>query len=421
MRIYQIIIHLLIINSITFQAFGQRLPQIKPEDVGLSSKRMNRIQTVLQKYVDDDKLPGLISMVSRKGKLVHLQTYGVMDLETEKSMQPNSIFRIYSMTKPVISVAVMMLYERGYLQLGDPVSKYIPAFVTLTVYEKDPDGMGKIVPLRKTGKKKNMTMTIKHLLTHTSGLTYGYSGNAYIDSLYEKADLFNKNTTLEAFVQKLGGLPLLHHPGEKWYYSLSTDVLGYLIEVVSQTPLDVFLRENIFIPLGMHDTGFQVPENSLDRFVSSYTVMKDGSLVVQDKPQDSPYGRPITFFSGGAGLVSTVIDYMRFSQMLLNKGHLDGIRLLGRKTVEFMTMNHLNDDFMAGLGFGLGFSVVTDVSKLNEINSNGTYGWEGVANTFFFIDPEEELIGLLFNQYFADYKYPVYNEFRAAIYQALID
>lgn len=428
MKTRSFIIYILVICSISFRVFGQLLPQANPEDAGFSSSRLDRIKPVLHKYVDDKKLPGLISMVARKGKLVHLHSYGVMDLETKKPMQPNSIFRIYSMTKPVISVAVMMLYEQGYFQLSDPVSKYIPEFSDLKVYEKGPDGENTLVPLKKSEKKKNekkkyVTMTIKHLLTHTSGLTYGYSGIAYVDSLYKEVDIFDKNKrmTLKEFVQKLGKIPLLHHPGEKWVYSFSTDVLGYLIEVVSQQPLDDFLRENIFIPLGMKDTGFQVPSNSLDRFVSCYTVMKDGSLVVQDQPQDSPYANPVTFFSGGAGLVSTVIDYMRFSQMLLNKGQLDGIRILGRKTVEYMTLNHLKYDFEPGLGFGLGFYVITDVTELNRISSKETYGWEGVANTFFFIDPEEELIGLLFIQYFAEKEYPVYSDFRTAIYQALID
>ena len=395
---------------------GQGLPTAKPEEVGLSSKRLDRIKPVLQSYVDQGKLPGLISLVARHGKVVHFEKYGQMD--TEKEMQYDTIFRIASMTKPVTSVAVMMLYEEGYFQLNDPVSKFIPEFKNLKVFSKmDKDGPVLVEPKRP--------VTIRDLLTHTSGLTYGFFGNTPVNRMYRKAGLYGG--TLKEMIQKLSKLPLLYQPGTKWHYSMSTDVLGYLVEVISGKPLDKFLEERIFKPLKMKDTGFYVPVEKIGRFAARYGLTKDGGMEVIEKPGTRNVSKPPKYLSGGGGLVSTAPDYIRFAQMLLNKGELEGIRILGRKTVEFMTRNHLPDELLPihpilpGKGFGLGFAVLVNVPQSYLIGSEGEFEWRGIYNTFFWVDPEEELIMILMTQFTPYLHYPVNKEFKILTYQAVID
>ena len=394
--------------------YGQKVSVTKPEKVGLSSTRIERINTIMQNYVDEGKLAGVVTMVARRGKVVHFERFGVMDVETRKPMQLDTIFRIYSMSKPITSVAVMMLYEESRFQLNDPVSKYIPDFKKVKVFIKETkDGLELADSERE--------ITIRDLLSHTAGLSYGWDDDPPINEMYDEADLFNREGTIRDLVEKLTKLPLLYQPGTKWHYSVSVDVLGYFVEVISGKPFDKFLEERIFNPLGMKDTAFFVPEESWDRFPTSYEPDENGGIKVRDAASTSRYLKPTSFFGGGGGLVSTAEDYMRFCQMLLNGGEFDGTRLLGRKTVELMTMNHIPEEIGPGVGFGLGFSVVMDVAKTEELGSVGRYGWGGAAYTHFFIDPKEELIGVFMTQLRKYDGYTTREEYKVSIYQSIVD
>jgi CubicO group peptidase (beta-lactamase class C family) len=392
----------------------------KPEKVGLSSERLNRIKTVMQSYVDKNKLPGLITMVARQGKIVHFEKYGVMGVD--KPMQYNTIFQIASMTKPITSVAIMMLYEEGYFQLDDPVAKYIPEFKNLKVFSyKDKDGIHVVEQIKP--------MTIENLLTHTSGLGYGW-GDTPVDSMYNVVNLFKG--TLKDMIQKLAQIPLLYQPGTTWNYSVSTDVLGYLVELISGKPLDVFLKERIFIPLKMKDTYFNVPKEKINRVADIYCFNKNNGMeIILRSDTVIGVGRPATFFSGGGGLYSTASDYMIFSQMLLNKGEYNGERLLGSRTVDFMISNHITNEIMpaddyfgpllSGYGFGLGFAVRQDNIQSHIIGSIGEYKWLGAYNTYFSIDPKEGLILILMTQFVPTLYYPNFKEFEVLAYQAIVD
>lgn len=394
---------------------GQGLPVAKPEEEGLSSERLERIKPVMQRYIDQNKLSGLITVIARHGKVVHFEKYGQMD--TNKPMQFDAIFRIASMTKPITSVAIMMLYEEGYFQLTDPLSKFIPDFENVKVFSGVDENGIKLV-------NQENPITIQNLLTHTSGLTYGEK-NTPVDSMYNKASLFEG--TLEEMIKKLVKLPLLYQPGTKFNYSVSTDVLGYLVEVISGKPFNEFLEEKIFRPLNMKDTDFYVPENKINRFASLYAREENGGIKIIDKPKTSVKSKPTKFFGGGGGLVSTASDYMRFAQMLLNKGELDGKRLLGPKTVEFMTRNHISEELfpihstMGGVGWGLGFAVVLNAPKYGLLGSDGEYYWGGANNTFFWIDPKEDIILLLMTQFSPYSYYPINREFKVLVYQAIVD
>ena len=386
------------------------LPRAVPEDVGMSTSRLGRIAPVMQRWVDDGKIPCALTMIAREGRLVHFEKFGTQDVATAKPIEFDTIFRIYSMTKPITSVAVMMLYEEGHFQLGTPVSEFIPAFKDMQVYTED----------GSTTVDTEREMTIKHLLTHTSGLIYGGDWEHPINERYRAADFYGGD--LAHMAQELGNIPLLHHPGDAWNYGMSTDVLGYLVEVVSGVPFEEFLKTRILNPLGMHDTAFSVPDEKADRYATLYEPTEDGGIqVLENAPVASG---PLSFFhSGGAGLLSTAADYLRFCQMLLNDGELDGARLLGRKTVELIRMNHISDDWQplerTGCGFGLGFAVVTNVADTNSLGSEGTYSWGGLASTTFWIDPVEDLIGILMTQLIGDS--PFHAQFRVLTYQALID
>lgn len=406
----------ILIQLFLFQVVNsQGLPTVKPEEAGLASDRLNRIKPVMQSYVDENKLPGLITMVARQGKIVHFEKYGMMDLD--KPMQLNTIFRIASMSKPITSVAVMILYEEGHFQLDDPIAKYIPEFKDLKVFStKDKDGIHLEDQIRP--------MTIRDLLIHTSGLTYGIFGNTVVDSMYRSANLWAG--TLKEMVQELSEIPLLYQPGTKWNYSFSTDVLGYLVEEVSGKSFDKFLKEKIFEPLKMKDTDFYVPKEKINRCSAIYGVSDNNGIKVISKPDTSIISRSPKFFSGGGGLFSTASDYMIFAQMLLNQGEINGVRLLGRKTVELMTENHLSEGLMSlagrpGSGFGLGFSVVTDVPKTQTLGSVGEFGWAGIYNTYFSIDPKEKLIWILMTQFSPFSFYPVNKEFNVLVYQAIVN
>lgn len=384
----------------------------------MSSEGLNRIRTVMQEYIDKNKLPGMITMVARHGSIVHSETCGFMD--ADKPMRPDAIFRIASMTKPVTSVAVMILYEEGYFRLDDPVADYIREFRDMKVFSSiDKDGLHSVDQARP--------MTIRDLLTHTSGLS-GVGADSPVDSMYAAADL--SGGTLKDMVQKLSGIPLLYQPGTTWNYSRSTDVLGYLIEVLSGKPLDQFMKERIFIPLGMEDTDFYVPVEKLDRVGAVYAPDSVGIKIII-KPDTNSVSVLVKFLSGNGGLYSTATDYMIFSQMLLNKGKYNGIRILKSRTVELMTTNQVSgmkmpdDEFlgplMSGMGFGFGFAVLEDNVKAGITGSKGSYWWSGAGNTYFYIDPHEELIMILMTQFVPNFHYPVFRQMRVLAYEAIID
>ena len=302
----------LLLFCMTTLAFAQGLPMAIPEEVGVSTKRLKRIRSLLQGYYNSGQVSGFLTVVARRGKIVHFETIGMRDVENSKPVEPDTIFHIYSMSKPITSVAVMMLYEEGHFQLGTPVSQFIPEFENMKVYNED---QTEVLDAKKQ-------ITIKHLLMHTGGLTYGW-GNKPVDSLYREAKIREPGSTLADMVKKLGNIPLVHEPDEKWTYSVSTDVLGYLVEVVSGMPFEKFLQIRLFEPLGMVDTGFSVPPEKRDRLATLYRRTKENGL--ERTKRAAIEIDEFTFFpSGGGGLVSTAADYMRFCQMLLNGGELDG-------------------------------------------------------------------------------------------------
>ena len=388
------------------------LPRAVPEDVGISTSRLERIAPVMQGYVDNGKIPCALTMIAREGKLVHFEKFGMQDIAASKPIAFDTIFRLYSMTKPITSVAVMMLYEEGRFQLSTPVSEFVPAFKDMKVYTKD----GKDIVDAEN------EVTIKHLLTHTTGLIYDSDTDYHpIDQQYEDADLYGGD--LANMIEKLGSIPLIHQPGSAWKYGMSTDVLGYMVEIVSGMPFETFLKTRIFNPLGMNDTGFSVKIKNADRYSKIYELDKDSGLQRIEKIHAAT--GPLSFFhSGGGGLQSTAADYLRFCQMVLNDGELDGVRLLGRKTAELIRMSHVPSDWLApertGTGFGLGFSVITDVAETSSLGSVGTCSWGGMASTTFWIDPVEELIGILMTQ-LVGADSPFHSQFRVLTYQSIID
>jgi CubicO group peptidase (beta-lactamase class C family) len=390
----------------------------KPEEAGMSSERLNRIGPVMQRYVDENKLPGMITMVARHGKVVHFEKFGLMDVG--KPMQFNTIFRLASMTKPVTCAAVMMLYDEGRFQLDDPVDKYIPELKDQQVFSSiDQEGIHTVGAIRP--------MTIRDLLTHTSGLS-GVGADTPVDSMYGDAKL--SDGTLKDMIRKLSRIPLLYQPGTRWNYSRSTDVLAYLVEVTSGKPFDLFLKERLFNPLQMNNTGFYVPEDQIEQVAAVYAPDSNGIKVIM-KPDISNICTPVKFLSGNGGLVSTATDYMVFLQMLLNKGEYNGVRLLRSKTVDLMTADQRSDEIMpeddffgplmSGMGFGFGFAVLQDSTKFNNIGSQGSFWWSGSGNTYFYIDPKEELILILMMQFVPNFYYPVFKEFRVLGYEAIID
>ena len=393
---------------------------------GLAEKKLANLTPHLQKYVDTGKLPGFSCLVSRRGEEAYFHAYGHRDVERELDVSRDTIFRIYSMSKPITSVALMTLYERGFFQLDDSVSKYIPGWADLSVYES---GSGDRM---KTASCKT-PMTIKHLLTHTSGLTYGFMNSDPVDALYRAKGIGSKGT-LNSMMEDLATVPLLFEPGSRWNYSVSTDVCGALVEYFSQQDLDVFVRENITEPLSMDKTGYQVPNTHSDSFAACYQFRKDG-YVLSDDPVSSSYLSRPTFFSGGGGMVATIDDDQRFAQMLLNKGEPEGTRVLGRKTVEYMSTNHMpgNVDLAAmgqpvfsetpyeGIGFGLGFSVVVNPAAANVLDSAGEFAWGGAASTYFWVDPMEDLTVIFMTQLLPSSTYPIRRELKTLIYQAIVD
>ncbi len=400
----------------------------KPEDVGLSSARLELIQPWIQTYLDAGKLPGATIFVARHGKVAYCKTFGLRDVEANQPMQTDTILRFYSMTKPITAVAVLMLYEEGCFQLDDPVTEFIPGIKDLRVYVSGEGDDMATEPLCQP-------MTLHHLLTHTSGLTYGFGEEGPIPELYQRhhTDFDDQDGPLEAVVERLAQIPLQFQPGKRWNYGVSFDVLGRVVEVVSGQPLDCFFQERIFKPLNMVDTGFAVPQDQLHRFAALYERTEEKSLSLLEAPGDSTLIDTVETFSGGGGLVSTLGDYFRFAEMMRRKGELDGVRLLGRKTVEYMTCNHLPGDLAdmgqpvftetsyEGIGFGLGVSVMLNPAKAKVMGSPGEYAWGGYASTAFWIDPQEDMTVIFLTQLIPSSAYQIRRQLRVLTYQALID
>lgn len=409
--------------------FAQSLPVTSPENAGFSPARLQRADAALRQYVEKKQIAGVVALVARKGKVVYHKSMGMQDVEAEKPMTDNAIFRIASMTKPVTSVAVMMLYEEGRFLLNDPVSKYLPEFKDMMVLNPEHATNGKagadsLVPAKRP-------ITIRHLLTHTSGLTYHW--NDKLGKAYSKTGIAGglglHDETLAENMKKLARLPLLHHPGDKFEYGLSTDVLGYLVEVVSGRPFGDFLRERIFVPLKMSDTHFFLPESKLPRLAAVYQYSADKGLMKMPEANAEgglefstayPYRGPQKFHSGGAGLCATVSDYARFAQMLLNGGELEGARILSRKSVELMTADFMGE-LSPNMGFGLGFGIRRAWTEGGELGSLGAYGWSGFWNTRFLIDPREQMVIIVMAQLYPYGAVDLMDKFTVMAYQALVD
>jgi len=417
----------------------------KAEDVGMSTERLKRITSWLEVQVSSNRLAGCSALVARHGEIVYQQSAGQSDVEAGKTFADDTIVRAFSMTKPITTVAAMMLYEEGAFQLDDPIARYLPEFLNTPVWA------GGNAPLEDTSPQET-PITVRQIMTHTSGLTYGFMQTNVVDAAYRKAGIGGPShiTNLQAWVKKAAEIPLVSQPGAQWNYSISTDVLGRLVEVWSDLSLEQFFHERIFAPLKMVDTGFHVREENRPRFSALYSplsgdgmssVAKSGDpfaekktgIKLQESSDKSRYFEPAEIFSGGGGLVSTLADYGRFCQMLLNGGVLDEQRILGRKTVEYMRTNQLpnNSDMAAmgqpvwsetsydGIGFGLGFAVVLDPVKAHIITSVGEHHWGGAASTFFWIDPEEDLYVIFLTQLIPSSTYPIRRELRTRVYQAI--
>jgi len=395
------------------------VPSARPEDVGLSSARLARLKTAMQGYVDRHEVAGVVTLVARHGRVAHFESVGYRDVEAKAPMTPDTIFRQASMTKPIVTVATLMLLEEGRLQLSDPVSKWLPEFKDMKVMRPGPAGAYSTVPAQTP-------ITVRHLLTHTSGLQ---SGDGVLLPAYEKiAPRSVPKDTLGAFVTRLAKLPLNFEPGTEWHYGaagIGLTVAGRLVEVVSGMPLDQFLTERIFRQLKMTDTFFYLPEDKLGRFAATYRPDATGKIELEEAPNaNSIFFRERTYFSGSGGLVSTASDYLRFQLMLLNGGELDGARILGRKTVELMASNHTGKLPIAsrgpGFGFGLGVSVLVDLGASGQLGSEGMFGWGGAYNTITFVDPKEDMVGIMMSQLRPNAHLNIRRDFQTLVYQALV-
>ena len=396
----------------------------KPESAGFSPERLERVDRMLQGYVDRREVPGAVALIARSGNVVYHRSFGYRDAEAQAAMSNDVIFRIASMTKPIATVALMMLWEQGHFQLRDPISKFLPEFAEMDV----------AVPVRPAdaarGPFKRVAavnpITFQHLLTHTAGLANPYRGITL--SLYNDVRANRKpGGTVGDYVTALAGLPLNFEPGSKWEYGPATDVAGRLIEVISGMSLDQFLREKILTPLGMSDTHFYLPSSKLARFAALYRPGPEGKIELTERPDENSrwVREPHVYFSAGGGLVSTTTDYFRVHQMMLNGGELDGVRILGPRTVRLITTNHTGDKAVwlrgAGFGFGLGYSVTTDLGASGMPSAVGTYGWGGAYCTVFWVDPDDEVIGILMTQIRPYTHLNIRRDFQTLTYQALTD
>ena len=403
--------------------------EVDPGETGFDADRLARIDTHFQQYVDDGRLPGWLLLVSRYGQVAHIASAGQRDVEAGLPIEHDTLFRIYSMTKPITSVAAMMLYEEGAFELKDPVHRYIPSYRDARVYTQGSALRAATVPATEP-------MRIWHLLTHTSGLTYGFHHTHPVDAMYRAKGYewgWPEGTDLAGACDEWASMPLLFHPGAEWNYGVSTDVLGRVVEVASGQSLDEFFQERIFGPLGMTDTGFWA--NDLDRLAALYTPNPATRQAMRiDVLGNAARAKP-SLLSGGGGLVSTAHDYHRFAQMLLHNGELDGVRLLGPRTVEYMTRNHLPggvdleafgrplfaETTFQGMGFGLGFSVLLDAAENKVLSSEGEFAWGGAASTAFWVDPVEELTVLFFTQLLPSSSYNIRPQLKQLVYQSLTD
>jgi len=396
-----------------------RLPIGRPEDVGMSSARLTRLTTAMQGYINRKEVAGVVTLIARQGRVVHFESLGHRSVEDAGAMGIDTMFRLASMTKPIVAVAAMMLYEEGAFQLSDPVSKWLPEFRSMQVIE--PQATAGTYTLRPA----RAAITVRHVLTQTSALQ---NGDGVMQAAYSKiAPRSVPNDTLGAFVSRLATLPLNFEPGTRWHYGptgTSMNVVARLVEVISHQSIDQFLSDRIFKPLQMRDTHYYVPETKLSRFAAVYKPGADQRIEIDEAPTTASVNvREGTYFGGSGGLVSTAADYFRFQQMMLNGGELDGVRLLGRKTVELMTANHTGDLYTSqapGLGFGLSVSVVTDVGASAQHGSLGTYGWGGAAGTIYFVDPVEQLIGIFMMQLRPYAHLNIRRDFRTLAYQSLV-
>jgi CubicO group peptidase (beta-lactamase class C family) len=418
------------------------LPLTSPESAGMSKTAFERIENHLrERYIEAGRFPGTQLTVYRRGKLVHNSVQGLADIERKVAVKDDTIFRIYSMTKPITSIAFMMLVEEGRVALEEPVHRYIPEWKNLGVFQA---GVWPAFLTRPPSKP----MQIVDLMRHTSGLTYGFQQRSNVDAAYRELKIgeIEKAGTLSSMIADLAKVPLEFSPGEAWNYSVSTDVIGYLIGVISGKPFEQFLQERIFDPLGMNDTGFFVPPDKAHRLAACYSASSQGAmtfhatdrkggLTLQDDPATSSFLSPPSFISGGGGLCSTSADYLTFCRALLNGGELDGARLIGPKTLALMTSNHLPGDRTLpelsrslfseatyhGIGFGLGVSVTLDPARTLIPGSRGEYAWGGAATTSFWIDPAEELVAIFMTQVLPSTATPIRRELRTMIYSAITD
>ena len=404
-----------------------------PSSLGFAPDRLDRLgRFMADKYVATGKLPGTVVLVARRGRIAYSNVTGVADVASGRPLLEDAIFRIYSMTKPLTSVALMMLVEEGRIALSDPVAEYIPEWRELGVFVAGTPKLG------FQTRPPERAMQVVDLLRHTAGLTYGFQNRTNVDAAYRAKNIGmidKDDKTLAEMIAGLATLPLDFSPGEAWNYSVATDVCGWLVQVVSGMPFETFLQDRLLTPLGMVDTGFSVRDGQGHRLATCYNATRDGGLEVQDDPATSPYLKPPAFVSGGGGLVGTAPDYLRFAQMLLNGGTLDGQRYISRKTLDLMTANHLpggvdlpaisrsmfSEVAYEGVGFGLGFAVATNAAKTLIPGSTGDFFWGGAASTFFWVDPHEELIGIFMTQLLPSSTYAVRREMRTLVYAALND
>lgn len=422
------ILVLFILTSVP--TWGQTLSTAEPESVGMSSERLERLTSTLEGYVSDERIAGAVAIVARKGKIAYLEAVGLRDRESNSPMELDSIFRIASQTKALTSTCIMILQERGQLLISDPLAKYMPEFANGTVAIDNSRGGYDVVAARRA-------ITIRDLLTHTSGISYG---NGLAVDEWREADVVGwyfakRDEPIRETIRRMGGLPASAQPGESWVYGYNTDILGALVEVVSGQPFDVFLQNEILDPLGMNDTHFYLPEEKTDRLVTVYSSTADGGIELAPTPgymqdrgifgtvgQGQYIDGPRTSFSGGAGLLSTARDYATFLQMMLNGGEFNGARILSPNTVKLMTVNHLGEvSFRPGQGFGLGFSVVTDLGARGAPGSVGEFGWAGAYHSTYWADPEEELAAVYLTQLIPAINVDDNVKFRALLYQAIID
>ncbi len=405
--------------------------EVEPEEVGFDTGRLARIDNHFARYVDDGRLPGWLVMVSRYGKVAHLSSYGHRDVEAGLPVETDTLWRIFSMTKPITSVAAMILYEEGVFELTDPVSAFVPAFGDVRVYRAGPSHAPTTEPATEP-------VRIWHLLTHTAGLTYGFHHAHPVDAIYRSAGFewsSPRGLDLAGCCEAWASIPLLFQPGSEWNYSVATDVLGRVVEVAAGKPLDQFLTERIFAPLGMDDTAFWAGERDAERLAALYSAETTSGRMIRNDRMGRGALREPDHLAGGSGLVSSARDYHLFTQMLLGRGQLDGQRLLGDRTVAYMTRNHLPggadletygrrlfaETTFTGVGFGLGFSVLDDPVANRVLSSAGEFAWGGAASTAFWVDPTEQLSVTFFTQLMPSSTHPIRPRLKQLVYQALVD